>query len=204
MKSLLLGLPLAIIIFVAVLNICGVGESLGGVFGGALADSTSSYADLPDFHDSYNHYVAFGNGTAYGEAGTIGTYNVTFPVPETRWKWTNETATYTVSRDSEASGGVGTHLFGITGSLGMIGIVVAVMALSLVVGIRVLGSGVSVFSVGFVIIGTALITVWGVFSLLAYSLIGEIPNIGGLIYFGLTGMYTLGSIFAAGGVGGED
>lgn len=84
--------------------------------------------------------------------------------------------------------------FDISSSIGLIGLVVGLMALAAVVGIRVLGTGVSEESVSAILKGTALLAIWGIFSVLALALLIQIPMLGPVFYFVLTIIYTLGII----------
>jgi hypothetical protein len=103
-------------------------------------------------------------------------------------------------KDGSADG-LGVNL---ASSLGLIGAVIGIMALATVVGIKVLGSGISEFGVSTIVFGTFYLLVWGIFSVLSLSMLMQIAVFGGLLYFALTVMYTVGIVSSLGSSGGED
>lgn len=202
MKILIL-LPLAVLICATMLSVMGVGSDLGAPSGGYLVDGRGNINGDEGWYDDTGHLVCYDNGTAAGEAGIVGTPSYTHSHPF----WDNTTSggsTFDMYADPSGTDLQKGDLFDITGTLGLIGIVLAVMALGCIVGIRVVGSGTSSTSVSTVIIGTAFLSLWGVFSVFGYPLIGTIPLFGGMLYFILTAMYTVGVIQAFSGMGGED
>lgn len=84
-------------------------------------------------------------------------------------------------------------------SLGIIGLVVAVIALAAVVGLKIVGSGIGEFSSRTIVLATGFVTMWGLFSVLAIGGITSIPLFGSVFYFFLTGLYTIGVLDIVGG-----
>lgn len=81
----------------------------------------------------------------------------------------------------------------------ILAVIVGLIVLAGVAGFKVLSSGESDVSVKVIVLGTGLLTLWGILSLAAYSLIVSIPIFGIIFYFGLTIAYTIGCIQQFGG-----
>lgn len=153
------------------------------------------------YFDADGHQVAYANFSAVDDAGTLrfagGPFSQVDHSPH--WEWTNATDSYTVYNTAN---GVNAQQFGnqfnLTSSLGIIGLVAVIMAVATIVGLRVLGVGVAEESVSAIIKGSALVTVWLMFSAIAMGLITSISPggfpIGPMFYFFLTLVYTLGII----------
>lgn len=77
---------------------------------------------------------------------------------------------------------------------GAIVIIIVLIALVVLVGIQVVGSGLSDTSGKAVMTLVAYISVWGIFSTLSYDLIISIEAFGTIIYLILTIMYAVGVI----------
>lgn len=181
--------PLVILIGVALLTQMGVGTFTFG---------DTSYTDPEGLYDANGHLAAYVNGSAADEAGTL----------EHRWNpnggedwWHNGTAAYyQIWNTPNASNSEFNMLgFSMGTSLGIIGLVVAVIALAAVVGLKIVGSGIGEFSSRTIVIATGFITLWGLFSILAIGGITSIPIIGTIFYFVLTGAYSIGVLDAVGG-----
>lgn len=96
------------------------------------------------------------------------------------------------------SGNGETFTADITGSLGMITIMAALMGLALVVGLSILGSKISDVSVSFVLKGSGFIAMWSGLSAVAMPLISQIGTLGGVLFFVLTCVFTIGMVDAVG------
>jgi len=88
----------------------------------------------------------------------------------------------------------GQATFSIDVLTGAIAIIVGIIALATLLGIQILGSGLSDTSVRLISILSAYIGLWSVLSVLCIPLIIEIEIFGQLIYIGLTLAYTIGVI----------
>jgi hypothetical protein len=93
--------------------------------------------------------------------------------------------TYTLESEYASSVGIDE----ITGALA---IIIALIGISAIVGIKVLGSGISEQSVRTIIIIVGYGSIWGVFSVLAINLISSIELFGWVLYIALTVVYAIG------------
>lgn len=75
---------------------------------------------------------------------------------------------------------------------GALAIIIILISIAVVVGIKVLGSGISEQSVHTIIVIVGYGSMWGVFSVLSYNLIVSIQYFGLIIYLVLTIMYVIG------------
>jgi len=85
-------------------------------------------------------------------------------------------------------------LFNIDALTGALVWIIVVIAIVSVIGINIIGSGLSETSVHIITLGTAYTTIWIVLSLLASPLILSIEVFGALIYVVLTIIYAIGFI----------
>ena len=81
---------------------------------------------------------------------------------------------------------------GIDSITGAIAIIIALVAIAVVVGIQILGSGISEQSVKAIIIVVGYASIWGIFSTLSLNLIIAIEIFGTIIYLFLTILYVIG------------
>lgn len=154
--------------------------------------------DQAGYYDSDGHQVLNLNFTAVGESGTI-EYHPMGLSSTLMMYWKNSTGTYQLFDDTDATeqslgGEVYDTSFNLNSALGVIGIILAVMVVATVAGITVVGTGENSFSIGVIVLGGVYLSLWGVFSLLALSLMVQIPVFGVVMYFVLTLVYTLGII----------
>jgi len=84
--------------------------------------------------------------------------------------------------------------FNIDPLTGAIVIITIIGAISIVIGIQILGSGLADWSIRTAMLTTVYISLWAVLTALSMSLIIEIEMFGGLIYIALTIGYTIGVI----------
>lgn len=82
---------------------------------------------------------------------------------------------------------------------GVLLFVVAMIAVGALVGIRVVGSGLSEQSVRIIYMSVALFGLWGLLSYFALDVLVSFPLFGWLIYFALTFVYGVGVFQQAGG-----
>lgn len=176
-----------ILSLLAVLGLNGPGQQL------ATSGDLGGYGDSV-YTDVRGHVVCYLNGTATGETGQLFTWgNLPY--------WYNGSIKGYLLIEPETNSVTG---YDVSAAVGMVAIVLSVSALGCVVGLRVVGSGTSDTAVRAVVITTALLAVWGVFSVLGLALLNTIPLLGPSVYFILTGVYTLGIILSIGGSGGSD
>lgn len=202
--------PLIVLLLFAFLSMFGLGSSDLQEFSGSLYDRGIGAGGYDGWYDSTGHMVVFNNGTPAGENGrfkaSTGGYFFQ-PAQENSFHWYNGTFPFDEEWDIfNTPNGVNSIAyadtsFSVNDSLGLIVLVGAVMALATIAGVRVMGSGVSDTSVSTLVIGSALITLWLVFSIMAMPLITQIPLFGNLFYFGITLLYTVGIISRIGGSG---
>lgn len=167
--------------------------------------------------DSSGHKVCDENGTYVGEVGemiTLGNMpaSVRGTVPATDWFWANTTNPF-YSQGSEVewrssrwtypyypiyntnqghmdvTGDVWNYFVG--GEMGFLVVIVAVMAVSAVVGLKIFGSGISERSVGIILGGGVFLGLFTVCTVICYDYIVAVPFVGSVVYFLITGLYTI-------------
>ena len=77
---------------------------------------------------------------------------------------------------------------------GALVIIISIMIISTLIGLQIMGSGLSEQSVRVITIGISYFGIWTIFSVLSYQLIISIEIIGTLIYITLTIIFTIGII----------
>jgi len=77
---------------------------------------------------------------------------------------------------------------------GALVIIISIMIISTLIGLQIMGSGLSEQSVRIITIGISYFGIWTIFSVLSYQLIISIEIIGTLIYITLTIIFTIGII----------
>lgn len=214
--------PLTIIVLLSITNMCGLGSGnfspvtqIGGS-GDDLYDSTGTlifFSNLtvnPDFpnpdyyllvqgdNDGENTQYAYFTNSSYESSSFL--YKLTairYPL------YTDENAVNQAYW--QQVGAIGDQSFKVNmyGSLGLIALVIALMAVALVAGLNIFGSGVNDSATNTIFMCTAWLAVWGVFSVLAFSLLALLGNWGIILYFVLTIVYTIGIIDSVGNSGGE-
>lgn len=200
----LIVVPLMFLVCFALLSMLGMGQSL-------TTEGITNYYGAVGYFDVDNHQVADVNGTYVGEYGriayitTVGGSNIDV--------WQNATSGY----DSGAGNGYEVSIldanlenveasgftFEISSSLGLIALVGVLIAFATLAGLKFMGFGLGELAQSAVFKGTAYIAVWGVFSLLALTLITSIPVFGPVFYLFLTILYALGVINQIGSPGDE-
>lgn len=192
MKSLII-FPLVIIVGMALLSQMGLStfETSG----------ESAYQDYNGLFDENGHQVSDLNGTAVGESGYL---RHKWGVGVTETWWNNVTGTYlTYNTPNGVNYDFNVLGFNMGSSLGVIGLVVAIIALATIAGLKILGSGVGEFSVQTIVVATSFVSLWALFSLMSMNLITQIPIFGVPFYFFITIMYAIG-IFSSISAGGTD
>lgn len=169
------------------------------------------------YYDSGGHPCVYANGTAYDEVGQViqvggldaawsGTWaawkNTTFSFGTNYPLYWDQSAEQPIPWERNGETNVGGQTIDISQSIGLIGLVIALMAMAVIVGLRVLGSGTSNSMI--LVLGTAYMGVWGIFSVLALPLVTQIVLFGPIIYFSFTIMYTVGIIGSFQGSGDDD
>lgn len=175
-------------------------------------NATSTYSNFgePDgWYDENGHQVCDADGTPTGESGHKEEYYLggfLEDIYDTIYSWVNATDAYPIYDTSDGftqENENDNFSFNLASSLGIIGIIIAAMALAAIVGIRVLGSGVNTFSVSTIVLGTVFLALWGIFSYLAISMITAASLLGVFFYMFLTILYMLGVVQQFSG-SGED
>ena len=94
----------------------------------------------------------------------------------------------------------GSHVFNIDAVVGAIAIIILITVIAGIIGIRILGSGLSDNSVKYITLGIVFSGIWTILSVLSWNLITSIEVFGGTIYVFLTIMYVIGVVrkFAGG------
>ena len=77
---------------------------------------------------------------------------------------------------------------------GALVIIIAIMIIATLIGLQILGSGLSDTSVRIISIGITYYGIWSIFSILSYELIVSIEVIGALMYILLTVVFTIGLV----------
>lgn len=193
----LIYIPLAFLLAISLFSMFGLGSTAG--FGTVYVSSHITGSGL---YDDTGHLVVNQTLNAVGESGHIIAMDYSGMAA-----WVNTTTIgqyYPLYYDQAATdptffsqiNGAGSTTIGanLGTSLGLIGLVVGVMALALIAGVHVLGSGVAEESVSTIIKGTFFLVLWGALSVMSIGIITGIPPLGPSFYFILTGIYTLGII----------
>lgn len=84
--------------------------------------------------------------------------------------------------------------FYIDGLVGMVIVIIVIIAISALIGLRIFSSGLSENSVKMLTLGITYVSIWSMFSTLAYPLIAGIEVFGFFIYIILTIGFVLGII----------
>ena len=214
LPSLVLSAPLAILITLAVLAMCGLGSANNGlpssvVIGGGsnLYDSSGKlifYANLTCAVVSpfgYHYVLVQGDGANKAYAFFInGTYsfNLINAIFDVKYPLFTDTHGDVPAYWSQVGGIGGAFSAGIGGSLGLVAIAVAIMALAAVIGISIVGSGENTASVMTILKITGYLAIWGVFSALALGLINSMGSFGMILFFVLSGLYVIGLVDSIG------
>ena len=83
-------------------------------------------------------------------------------------------------------------VFNVNMTAGFIALIIGLVAVGVVAGIRVLGSGLSEYSVQLIHKAAVYYGIFGVLSALSFTALFNIPYFGGFFWFGLTLAYSLG------------
>lgn len=83
-------------------------------------------------------------------------------------------------------------VFDINMTTGIIALIIGLVVVGVLAGIRVLGSGLSEFSVKLIYNSTVYYGLWGIFSALSFPVFLTIPTFGLLLWLSLTLLYSLG------------
>lgn len=173
-----------------------------GVSDVSLTAAETPALGVSGWYDGNGHQVCYKNGTETGEAGYVvwrRSGNPTVPF------WKNATNEYIIY--NTATGDYRPELdftFGAWDAIGLVALIAALTALSVVAGLHFFGSGTSDISVGAIFKGTGYVFLWATFSALSFSLISSIPSFMGYgFYFFLTVLYVLGIINSVGSPGSE-
>ena len=205
MKENLILMPLTVLGILALISVSGLtaaGE-LGEMHIGGNPENAVYY-------DENGHSLCYvSNLTSIGEQGNI--FNL-----QGAAMWVNTTnflgqptMYYFMFYDDTATQGLlfqdvgqtnnnGKGGLSISSSLGIIALIIGLMALAIVAGLSILGSGISETSVSALWLGTGLIALWGIFSAIALNLIILI-ELGPIFYIVLTFCYCVGIILAVKG-----
>lgn len=84
--------------------------------------------------------------------------------------------------------------FSMTDPAGIVAILLIAIAVGIVAGITVLGSGISEYSQSIIFVTTVYLAVWGLLSIGILDLTGQIPVVSNLLWIFLTLLYTLGVV----------
>lgn len=118
---------------------------------------------------------------------------------------TDLNGTFTEDGEEKSLSTEGTeYQFAINESQGIIAIVIAVSVIGSLIGIRVLGSGLSETTVKILYNTIFFYGVWGLFSALSLQWFLIIPIGGWIVYFVLTGMLSFGIVQQINGTGGSN
>lgn len=207
MKLILI--PLSVLITLSMLSMIGLGA--GGELG-QIGFGQSITGPDAILYTSTAHQTVYANGTAIGEEGRISDvdgvsgiafwYNTSYGTPFELY--TDSACTIPakiIDTSAPLGGGAWTWEGSMTSSLGLIALIVGLMIFLTVVGARFLTYGQSELGLSAIFKGTAFIAIWGVFSLLALPLMGDVPL--NILYFILTVIYTLGIINSVGSPSNE-
>lgn len=198
--------PLLFLVGFAFLNQLGMGTDLWSNGGNVWMPSAE--VTTAGWFDADSHMVLTENQTipAGGEPGTMGLYiYVPDAIGESHGDttWTNSTGTYPCYQvtGEEVLSPRFTTSFDMATSLGLIGVVVALVVIVSIATNRVFGTG--DFAGSAIFKTSAYITIWSVFSVLSIGLITGIPILGPFFYLFLTIIYALGVVNSVGNPGND-
>lgn len=195
--------PLSILILLSLLSMTGIGDVTLGDPSVSLDVVSAKYYDSAGVAKVYVSNLTCVTGDPYFKLHNVGGYA---EFSNTTEGWFGVVVGYPLYYDNGASYRVkyedlGKTLQGSLGgidigsSIGFLALVIGVMALAAIVGLRVLGSGISEESVSAILKGGAFLAIWAVFSVLALDLITVAGDLFlPIVYFVLTAVYTLGII----------
>lgn len=215
----LIGFPVVILLGLSIMMMVFNGSVVGFGFGSI---NVGGYGAFDGLWDLTGHPVCYLNGTAYGEDGILEVYDsppaidplAPYKTADTVYFWYNNTdddgvnifgldapkgwlpPAYPLYDTEDGENKASKFAFDIGDTLGFVAVIVGLMAVAGVVGLHVLGSGISDTSVATIIKGGALLALWGIVSYASLDAISTIPMFGGIIYFVLTALYTFGFIEA--------
>lgn len=95
-------------------------------------------------------------------------------------------------------------IFDVNMTAGLIALIIALVVVGAVAGIRVLGSGLSNYSVQLIHKAAVYYGLWGIFSALSYVAFSSIPIFGLFLWIGLTLVYSIGFFQTLNAQGGGD
>lgn len=101
----------------------------------------------------------------------------------------NQTLT---GEEQEISQEIGDIVFNINMITGIVALIIGLVALGVIAGIRILGSGLSEYSVKLIHKSATYYGLWGIFSALSFTAFSGIPTFGLFLWLGLTLIYSLG------------
>lgn len=113
-------------------------------------------------------------------------YNQTLSGISSNGSQTTNGSTTTITQDYS------NPVFDINMLTGLTALIIGLVALGVVAGIHVLGSGLSEYSVKIIHAASVYYGLWGVFSALSITVFTSIPLFGVFLWFILTVVYTLG------------
>lgn len=90
---------------------------------------------------------------------------------------------------------------GLSGTVIFVGILTGLIALVVLMGIHVFGSGLAGASISIAFKLTALFLLWGIFSVMSMDMLTDFPLFGSVLWVCLTGIYTLGVVIRISGKG---
>lgn len=96
------------------------------------------------------------------------------------------------STSSTLSQGSSDAIFDINMISGIVALIIGLVAVGVVAGIHVFGSGLSDYSVQLIHKSTFYYGLWGIFSALSFTCFNSIPVIGLFLWLGMTLIYTIG------------
>lgn len=208
MVSKFLSIPLMILLCVSVFAFLYHEDVPAGFGEGTLSlKSADANSDVAYF-DIGGHGLLYDNGTFVGEPGYIYEDNIPYYSLGYGDKfWKNSTGTYQMYDNPDAAplkDSTASWNWLATGTLGFLGIVGGLMFLATIVGLRILGFGISETSVSTLMKGTAYLSLFLLASAFSAAEITAVPIFGWIFYFLLTAVYTLGLLGTIGTVGGAD
>jgi len=100
----------------------------------------------------------------------------------------------TLDKYEDIQSGLGSTILGITSSNFFLALVIAMVGILLVMGFGLFGSGFEGRSVSLIVRFIFFFSLWSIMSIFAQPILMDIPLFGGVVWMGLTLMYTLGIV----------
>lgn len=223
MKLILI--PLSILLLLGMLSVTGLGAETADYSQGFhlydRATSQDAFGNYLYLYDETGHAIMYYNLTNvddYGEAyksllndntlwrnDTLSAWTVYYDTNgQNATQWGDIHNPLGIITGQQDGVGLGGNQFNFSSSLSWVIIIGVIMGIGAIVGFKFFGSGESEISVEVLLKGTFYLTLWGILTAMAYSLIVAAGFFIYLLYFAIALVYTIGIMTNIGSTGNSD